>query len=441
MTKKIVVDIYDNPITIENLEKTWKTVRSTCKNRKAVYRFALNKNTNIYNIYNMLKSKKYLPYRYTVFLIFEPKPRLVMSQSVGDKVVNHFIANYYLLPYLESKLINSNVATRKGKGSKAAEQLLTRYINSILLKNKNEEVFCLKLDISKYFYNINHEILINMLEKDIKDKDVLNIIKNVIDETNKPYVNQSMDDIIILDNDKSKLKELWKIIEIKLEELKLKINPKSSIVRLSNGLTFLGFRYVVINNKLKVKYRKKTIKKIRKTLKILEEKDKMKYYRSYGSYYGYLKKVDNECERRFKMKTKEKYEYFKEKRPKCIVIVKEGSFYKTYGDDAVIIWYLFDYKWNNDSIAFGTTPYSKVISKLAHSGFGYSVITTDEEYVPGDNNEIYDLYLKIAQINFDKFKKKEELLNLFNEVIENNNEVYDPLKKFLLELKGSEINE
>ena len=206
-------------------------------------------------------------------------------------------------------------------------------------------------------------------------------------------------------------------------------------------MTFLGFRYVVINNKLKVKYRKKTIKKIRKTLKILEEKDKMKYYRSYGSYYGYLKKVDNECERRFKMKTKEKYEYFKEKRPKCIVIVKEGSFYKTYGDDAVIIWYLFDYKWNNDSIAFGTTPYSKVISKLAHSGFGYSVITTDEEYVPGDNSEIYDLYLKIAQINFDKFKKKEELLNLFNEVIENNNEVYDPLKKFLLELKGSEINE
>ena len=29
--------------------------------------------------------------------------------SVYDKIVNHFVANYYLIPYLEKKLLNSNV--------------------------------------------------------------------------------------------------------------------------------------------------------------------------------------------------------------------------------------------------------------------------------------------------------------------------------------------
>ena len=140
------------------------------------------------------------------------------------------------------------------------------------------------------------------------------------------------------------------------------------------------------------------------------------------------------------MKTREKYDYFKEKRPKSVVIVKEGSFYKTYGDDATIIWHLFDYKWNNDAIAFGTTPYTKVISKLVQIGLGYTVITTDEDYVRGDSDEIYDLYLRIATLNYEKYKKKEELLQLFNEVIDDN-EVYEPLKKFLEELKGGEVHE
>ena len=59
----------------------------------------------------------------------------------------------------------------------------------------------------------------------------------------------------------------------------------------------------------------------------------MKYYRSYGSYYGYLKKIKT-WEREFTMKAIEKYDYFKEKNPKKIIPVKEGIFYKTYKDDA-----------------------------------------------------------------------------------------------------------
>lgn len=124
-------NIYFPPITFDQVTDTWNIVRKTCKNRKAVFRYHIQKNTNNYQLYQILLHKSYQPYPFRLFLIFEPKPRLVMSQIVSDKVVNHFVARYYLLPYLEKKLIDSNVATRKGKGSKYAEKLLQDYINEL----------------------------------------------------------------------------------------------------------------------------------------------------------------------------------------------------------------------------------------------------------------------------------------------------------------------
>lgn len=64
------------------------------------------------------------------------------------------------------------------------------------------------------------------------------------------------------------------------------------------------------------------------------------------------------------MKAIDKYKSHKERKPKNVIFIKEGSFYKTYLDDAILIWHLFGYKWNNDSIAFGITPSSKVFDEL-----------------------------------------------------------------------------
>ena len=170
-------NIYDKPITYDNIMKTWNVVRKTCKNRKEVYNFSLNLHANIMNIYNSLKNKTYTPSAYRTFMIFEPKPRLVMSQSVFDKIVNHFIANYYLLPYLENELMDLNVATRCGKGSASAMKLMKKYVNEIVIREHPKEIYCLKVDVSKYFYTIDHNILLSKLKHEILDKDVINIIK------------------------------------------------------------------------------------------------------------------------------------------------------------------------------------------------------------------------------------------------------------------------
>ena len=161
-----------------------------------------------------------------------------------------------------------------------------------------------------------------MLERKIKDKDVINLIRVIISETNSDYVNEAikyynrlhntdipyyventglsigamssqflaifylndidhyikeqlgckyyiryMDDLLILDTDKEKLKEYYHIITKKIEKLDLKINKNSNIYRSSKGFSFLGYTYKVMHNKLYISCKKETYMRINKKLK------------------------------------------------------------------------------------------------------------------------------------------------------------------------------
>lgn len=478
-------DIYFKSLTYENITLTWNVVKRTCKNKRAIFRYCINKNINNYILYEHLKNLSYKPFPYRIFLIFEPKPRLVMSQIVADKIVNHYIARYYLLPYLEKKLLNCNVATRCGKGSKMAEKLLVDYVNQIRLKEKNKEIYALKIDISKYFYTISHSILMDKLSKDITDVNVLNILRIIISETDKPYINETidilnkknntnlpryekgvglsigamtsqflaiyylndldhyikeklhckyyvryMDDFLILGTDKERLKYVWKNITLELEKLKLKVNPKSAITSLNVGISFLGYRYKIEKNRFKILYRRRTVNKIRKRLKVLKKHDLLRYYRSYGSYYGYLNKVER-CDRNFIMKIIEKYEYFKEKYHNNVVLIKEGSFYKTFKDDAIVLWYLFKYKWNNNSIAFGISNSRVVLDKIVEKGLGYVIIDNDSSVmeVSGDG-EVYELYCKLAIKSYDRFNITNKLHNDLDKILLVNFDNYKEIEKY-----------
>ena len=132
------------------------------------------------------------------------------------------------------------------------------------------------------------------------------------------------------------------------------------------------------------------------------------------------------------MKLVDKYESYKRKYKANIILIRNGIFYKTYFDDAKIIWYLFKYKLVNDSVSFGTTPYDKVIAKLSKLDIGFVVIDNDKEvlYVKGDS-EVYSSYKLISNKAYDKSLKREKLINKFMEVIIKCEDAYDDLDKFL----------
>ena len=483
--------IYDIPITIENIYKMWEIINKTCKNKRELYYFRLNLNTNIISIYHDLKNKTYKPGKFRTFMIFEPKPRLVMSQSIKDKIINHFIVNYYYIPYMEQSLIDSNVATRKNKGSNYAMNLLKKYFNKMIINKKDTEIFCLKIDISKYFYSIDHNILINMISKKIEDKDVINLTKIIISETNKNYINninyynkkyridiphyvnnkglsigamssqflaiyflndidhyikeelnckyyiRYMDDFIILDYDKEKLKKIYKLLTCKLEEKELKINKKSNIYRCSNGFTFLGYKYKVTNNKLNISCKKETYKRVNKKLKILKEKNVTAYLKSYGSYYGYFKPVIKKEMEKIKLTELELYNSLKNKYNNYLVIIKNKKFYKTYDVDAKIIWYIFKYNIKYNKVTFTYSAYDKVVNKLKKLNICFIILTKDREILENRSDDrIYLEFCNEAENKYNEYEKEEELINKVKNLIKENPNNYSLIKEYLDKLKS-----
>ena len=137
-------------------------IKKHVKNKKKIYLFERNKLEYLYNMKYDLENNKYNGGTYNIFIIFKPKVRVVMSQNIYDKVINHYITRFILMPKLSKYLSNYNCATRKGMGTSYAIKLLKQKIEKY--KKNYNKFYILKLDIKKYFYTIDHEILINMLK-------------------------------------------------------------------------------------------------------------------------------------------------------------------------------------------------------------------------------------------------------------------------------------
>lgn len=190
---KRVSNLYHKVYDIDNINKMCDLVCSKMKNKEKAEKFMLYKSEHIINIRNKLMSKNLDFSKYSIFLITDPKCRVIMSQSIEDKVINHLIAKYLLVDVYENIYTNSMCATRKDKGSSYGIHLLKKYLNKIKYKYTN--FYYLKIDIKKYFYNIDHNILKEILNKKIKDKDALEVLYKIIDSTNDNYINKCIDNL------------------------------------------------------------------------------------------------------------------------------------------------------------------------------------------------------------------------------------------------------
>ena len=175
---KDITDIYENE------------VRKNTKNKLKIYNFEKYKMQNINYIYTYINNynNNYLC-KYNIFLITKPKFRIVMSLNIKDKVINHYITRKILIPKLTKYLDHRNVATRKNMGTSYGRKLLKSYIE----KNKKyKNFYVLRLDISKYFYSIDHNILKSMLYDKLEEKEY-NFICDILSSTNYDYINEKID--------------------------------------------------------------------------------------------------------------------------------------------------------------------------------------------------------------------------------------------------------
>lgn len=183
-------NLYNDACKFENIVKMTNKVCIRVKNKEKVNKFENYKAEHIFNIYKRLNENNLNIGKYNIFMITDPKCRIVMAQEIEDKIINHLIAEYVLVKTFESKYGSSMCATRIGKGTLYGIQMLKKYLNE--MKRNYDNFYILKIDISKYFYKIDHNILKSILNKKIKDKMALNILYSIIDSTNEKYVNEEI---------------------------------------------------------------------------------------------------------------------------------------------------------------------------------------------------------------------------------------------------------
>ncbi len=135
-----------------------------------------------------------------MFIIRDPKTRKICKSAFRDRIVHHAIVNI-LEPIYEKIFIYDSYANRKNKGQHKALERFYYFLRKVTsngrklngIKDKNYVCgYCLKIDIKRYFDNVSHEILINILKKKIKDENVICLIKQILENNLNNVKTKSM---------------------------------------------------------------------------------------------------------------------------------------------------------------------------------------------------------------------------------------------------------
>lgn len=269
---------WETIISFDSLYKAHRKARLGKRHKKEVIEFETNLAENLWQLHFDLLYGNYKVSGYHNFIIHDPKTREIQAISYRDRIVQHSLCDNYLSPLLERRLVYSNVACRKDKGSGLAVLLLRKYMVEHYKKYKRNGYF-VKIDVKKYFENINHTILLDKLKKIVFEPQILELLKNIIDsyshhkDCGLPMGNQSsqcfallyldtvdrnikerlrikhyiryMDDIIVLTENREKAKTVLERVERLFFDNKLILNPKSQIIPVKNGVAFLGWRFCI----------------------------------------------------------------------------------------------------------------------------------------------------------------------------------------------------
>lgn len=319
---KTIRNEFNKALSYENLMKAHLQSRKGKGYRKEIILFNLKQEEYIMWLYDELKNLKYKHGGYAVFYITEPKVRRIEKSKYIDRIVHRWYVNSFIKPYFVPQFIETSYACLENKGMHQACLDAQKAMKHC--KNIWGEYYILKMDIKKYFENINKNILYDILQRKIKDSKVLWLTREILysneGETNLPignytsqmfaniYLNELdqyvkhklkgkyyfryMDDAILIRITKEEVKGDLENIKIFLsKKLKLELNKKTQIFKNKQGVNFCGYKI----NEYRLKIRDKGKRKLKKKVKSLKEMIKIgeinsKEAKSYlAGHLGYIK--------------------------------------------------------------------------------------------------------------------------------------------------------
>ena len=262
---------FERVIDFENMYRAYRKAKRGKGYKKSSAQFSVSALDGVNTLIEQLKNRTYRIAKYNEFKVYEPKERVIKTTSFKDKVVQHSLCDNVILPRLEKVFVCDNCAGQIGKGTlfgldRLSEQMKTFY------DRHGFDGYILKCDISKYFYNISHEQLKDIMENYFRDPGIRWLCNLYIDSTEGKgiplgnQINQGfallyldcmdklikcelgiefygryMDDFYLIHHDKDYLKYCLEVITALLKTLDLELNGKTQIFPIKSGVNYLGF--------------------------------------------------------------------------------------------------------------------------------------------------------------------------------------------------------
>lgn len=146
--------------------------------RNEIIKFNLKQEEYIIWLLEQLKTKKYKHGGYTTFYVTEPKLRKIEKSKYIDRIVHRWVVDNFLEPAFVPQFVNTSYACLKNKGMHKAcldVQKTMKHCKKIW-----NNYYILKMDVAKYFDNIDKKILLKIIDKKIKDKELMWLIKQIL---------------------------------------------------------------------------------------------------------------------------------------------------------------------------------------------------------------------------------------------------------------------
>ena len=175
---KTIRNEFDKKLSYENLMKAHKLSRKGKGYRKEIILFNLKQEDYIMWLYEKLKSGTYKHSGYTVFYVTEPKLRKIEKSKYIDRIVHRWVVDNFLEPYFVPTFLNTSYACLKNKGMHKACLDVQNTMKH--LSRTWKDYYILKMDVRKYFQNIDKDILYRILNRKIQDNKLLWLLKEII---------------------------------------------------------------------------------------------------------------------------------------------------------------------------------------------------------------------------------------------------------------------
>lgn len=290
---------YRDIASLENLFAAWNEFVCGKRGKKDVQEFALSLSDNLVSLQEDLANLSFVHGGYDAFKISDPKPRDIHKAKVRDRVLHHAIYRQ-LYPFFDNTFIADSFSCQLNKG---VHKALNRFkaFGLKATRNNTRTVWVLKCDIKKFFASIDHKILLEILLAYIPDKNILQLLEEVIKSFNSGVLGKGLplgnltsqlfcniymnefdqyvkhrlkakyyiryaDDFVFFSTSRKDLLAIISQIALFLEEqLKLRLHPDKVFIKtLASGVDYLGWTHFPHHRVLRNVTKRRMFKGIKK---------------------------------------------------------------------------------------------------------------------------------------------------------------------------------